>query len=313
MMQKKIGNKPSKATIVASWALGVLLLLSLALVRADGPVALTGDWPAMWAVTDDDSQVYLFGTFHALPSDLQWKSDYFKSVMERTDVTYFEADTTSATALLEFQRGMQQYGLNPPGVTLSSLLGEQRAIDFKKVAEEIAGVPMAQLEPLRPWLAMITISMATFQKLGLQPSFGADMVIEQRAQQEGDELKYLESGLSQIKAMVSLDDMGDFAMIDETIDQMNNFEEEVNAMLSAWSKGDEQLMYESIVVGLKEVSEEAYKALFVNRNANWVTQIENLMEGEGDYLMAVGAGHLVGDESVVELLRAKGFTVSRVQ
>ncbi len=270
-------------------------------------------WPAMWKVSDDDSQIYLFGTFHALPASMQWQSDYFLSVMENTRTTYFEADTSSSEAVVALQLGMQEHGLNAPGVTLSALLGEERAKAFASVAEEVAGIPMAQLEPMRPWLAMVTVSMATFHKLGLNPASGADMLIEQQARREGDEIAYLESGMSQIRAMASLDEQGDFAMIDETVEQMNNFEEEVQTMLNAWAEGDEDLLYEKIIDGLKDVSQLAYEALFVNRNANWVRQIESMMEADGDYLIAVGAGHLVGDESVVDMLQAKGFTVGRVQ
>lgn len=273
---------------------------------------ITGDRPAMWHLSDSDTNIYLFGTFHILQADTQWQSKRFDAAMLASTTTYLEADTTSSEAVAEVQQAVQRYGVNPVGVTLSSILGEERAEKLASAAQTF-GIPMAHLEPLRPWLASLSITVVAMQQLGLDPEAGADKKIEVLAASQGDQIRYLESGSSQIKVLASLDDVEDFASFDEGIEQLANFDEEVSAMLTAWQSGDEHELEKQIIDTIKDVSPKAHNAVFVNRNANWTAQIEALMAGKGSYFIAVGAGHLVGEDSVVDMLQEEGFSVNRVQ
>jgi uncharacterized protein YbaP (TraB family) len=273
---------------------------------------VTTNRPAIWQLSDEDTVIYLFGTVHVLSPKTQWQTERLDAVLLATDVTYLEADESSAEALADIQQAVGQYGLNPPGVTLSSLLGESLAARFSAVVREF-GLSMEQLEPLRPWLASLSLAMVALQKLGLDESSGADKLIETIARTQNDNIRYLESGSSQILAMASLDDSKDYAMFEEGLDQLQNFEQEIHQMIDAWKVGDEKAMQALLVQELKNISQQGYDILFVNRNKNWVAQISHLMAGKGHYFIAVGAGHLVGNESVVAMLKDKGFEVSRVQ
>lgn len=272
----------------------------------------SGDRPAMWHLEDDDTQIYLFGTFHLLPPEIEWQTAAMEAALAATDITLFEADTTSPQAQQELQQAIQEYGLNPPGTTLSSILGEERAAKFGQVAGQY-GLPLAQLEPLKPWLASLTLTVIAYQQAGFDPNSGVEMVLEPIAKAQGDQIGYLESGVSQIKALASLDDQQDFASFDEGLEQLANVKEEIGKLLEAWRTGNVANMETLLVRGIRDISEQSFQVLLVNRNANWVTQINDMMAGEGDYFIAVGAGHLVGEDSVVEMLKEQGFSVNRVQ
>jgi len=273
---------------------------------------INGDRPAMWRVADSDTEIFLFGTFHLITPGTEWTSDAMKAAMVGTGVTYFEADTSSPEGLQSIQQAVQQYGLNPPGVTLSSTLGAERAAKFKSIADQY-GVPMANLEPLRPWLASLSVTLVAYQQAGLDPNSGAEMILTGLAKEQGDEIRFLESGESQIIALASLDDNQDFSAFDDGIDQLGNLKEEILALQEAWRSGNVAVIEEQIVASIRDVSEPAFQALLVRRNENWVVQINDLMASDGQYFIAVGAGHLVGEESVVDMLRKQGFTVTRVQ
>ncbi|MEO1707501.1 MAG: TraB/GumN family protein [Pseudomonadota bacterium] len=282
---------------------------------ASAPSAQTrafGDGPAMWRMTDDDSEIYLFGTFHLLPAGLQWTTPTFDAAMLATETTFTEADTESPEAVAEIQTAVRRLGLNPPGVTLSSSLGPERAASFGAVAQQY-GVPMAQLEPLRPWLAVLSITQIAFQQVGYDPQAGAESTILARAASENDTLGHFESAVSQIEAIASLDEIGEFANTDESLDQLADFAGFAEDMLAIWQSGDVDRLDAELVGSVRNSSEEAFNIIFKNRNANWVQQIETMMAGEGDYFLAVGAGHLVGEDSVIDMLRDRGFTVTRVQ
>ena len=51
--------------------------------------------------------------------------------------------------------------------------------------------------------------------------------------------------------------------------------------------------------------------MLVERNQKWVKHIENLLGQDGNSLVVVGAAHLVGDDSILELLKRKGFAVEQ--
>jgi uncharacterized protein YbaP (TraB family) len=59
--------------------------------------------------------------------------------------------------------------------------------------------------------------------------------------------------------------------------------------------------------------EDLYQSLLIDRNANWTPKIEILLETPGTHLVAVGAAHLIGDGSVIDLLKQKGYDVQRLK
>jgi hypothetical protein len=271
-----------------------------------------GAGPAMWVVEDEDSTIYLFGTFHILPSTMRWTTPAFDAAMRETPATMTEVDTASPEAQAKLSALVAELGLNPPGVTLSSLLGKERAARFAKIAER-HGAPMASLEPLKPWLAMISLSIAVMQKEGFSADSGAEQTILARAGREGDSVTHLETPDFQIRALASLDERELLADLDESLDQFEDFDAYAKRVLDAWRKGDVDAIDFETVAPMRKGAPGAYKTLIADRNADWVRQIEALMEGSDDVFIAVGAGHLVGEGSVVDMLEENGRDVRRVQ
>ncbi len=268
--------------------------------------------PAMWRLADPDTEVTLFGTFHILPAGVEWSSAKYDAAMAAAETTIIETDATSPEAQAAIQDAVGKFGLNPPGVTLSETLGPDRAAQLTARAEEL-GVPMAALEPMRPWLALISLTQVVFQRAGFDPAEGVEAAVLARAAEEGDAIAYLETAVYQIEALASLDGEDMFANFDTTIDQFAEFDELTARLLEAWRTGDVEGIERDILAPLREVSPGAYGTLFTRRNENWAQEIEALMAGEGDYFIAVGAGHLVGPDSVVAMLRDRGYAVERVQ
>lgn len=269
-------------------------------------------YPAMWRVADDDTEIILFGTFHLLPRDIEWRTDAFDDAMARTETTVTEVDTDSPEAIATASRLMQELGRNPPGVTLSSILGPERFAQMAAVADRY-GVPESVLEPSRPWFAILTLSLVAMQKEGFDPSYGVETVVESQAIAEGDDIAFLESVEVQLNALTSLGGPELLAEFDVTMEQFDNFKEYTDEMVTAWRTGDAPAIEDIVIKDLRESAPKAYDALIVQRNKNWVVQLDEWLQGEGDYFVAVGAGHLVGAQSVIAMLEAKGWTVERIQ
>lgn len=276
------------------------------------PVNLNTDRPAMWRLADSDSEIFLFGTFHVLPPNVEWTSTSYNDAMVSSENTIVEADISSPEAIAAIQSAVAQHGLNPPGVTLTSVLGAERAAELETFATEL-GVPFAALEPMRPWLALISLTQVIFQQSGFDPSQGVETAVLAQATAEGDQVSYLETATSQIEVLASLDGEDMLANFDTTFEQFEEFDDITQRLLDAWRTGDVEGLENDILKPLREISPGAYDKLFTKRNITWTGQIEELLAGEGDYFIAVGAGHLVGEDSVVDMLRKNGVTVDRVQ
>jgi hypothetical protein len=301
----------------AALAFGALTVIACAkeTANAGAPAAeagRVGEGPAMWRLADADSEIYLFGTFHILPATVSWSTPAFTEAMAETETTMTEVDTESPEAQATMAALVQQLGVNPPGVTLSSQLGPNRTAKLAAVIKPY-GLQMAQLEPLKPWLAMLTISVMVMQKEGYSGDSGAEKTILARAASEKDAIAHLETAEFQIRMLANLSEdeiLGDF---DASLDQLADFDGYSKRMLDSWTSGDVAALDREFLAPLREDSPAAYKALIVDRNQNWAAQIDRLIAGKGDHFIAVGAGHLVGDDSVVKLLGAKGHKVERVQ
>lgn len=284
---------------------------ALAGAGADAAAA-TAPAPALWRLADDDSEIFLFGTFHILPPDVDWRTPAFEAAMKATVTTVTEADVSSAEAQMAIAGLVGRLGLNPEGTTLSSTLGKARARRLAKTAAQF-GLSMQALEPYRPWLALITLSTVAMQRLGYDASSGVETVVLAQAAAERDKVDHLETATFQIEALASLDETEMLANFDASMDQFDEIAVVTQRMLDAWRTGDVDTLETEFLGELSADAPGAYATLIVARNANWTDAIDTMMKGEGSIFIAVGAGHLVGDDSVVSMLSARGYAVERVQ
>lgn len=308
---------PQGGKIPRTSALAALALLAAcgpieAESAADAPPAAAEEGPAMWAVTDEDSTIYLFGTFHILPEGTSWTTKAFDAAMKETPVTMTEVDTKSPEAQKTMSTLVAELGFNSPGVTLTSTLGTERAARFAEIAGRYQ-LPMSAFEQMKPWLAMITLSVSVMQAEGFDAASGAEETVLARASVEGDRVAHLESAEYQIRALARLDEAEILADFDASLDDFENFDDYAKSVLDAWTKGDIETLEAETFGEMRVKAPDAFRILIEERNANWTREIEAMMAGDEDYFIAVGAGHLIGEGSVVELLEEEGFEVRRVQ
>lgn len=268
--------------------------------------------PALWKLSDDDNTVYLFGTFHLLPEGLRWQTDAVRQAMARAPLTVTEADTSSMAAQAEMQQLVMKHGLNAPGTTLSAILGDERARELFAVAAGL-GIPAANLEPLRPWLALLTVTQAAYVEQGLNPALGVETIVLQAASEQGDTVEHLETLERQITALAALEGEGAIDFVDVSLEQFDEMERQVSEGIAAWAAGDTDTLNALLIEATRGESPRAFELIFTERNQEWVEKIAAYLDGDVDTFIAVGAGHLVGSDSVIELLAARGLQATRIQ
>ncbi len=267
----------------------------------------TGTGPALWVVKDADSTLYLFGTVHVLRPDTAWGSDKVEAAFDSADNVIFEiSNPDDQAAILPL---IQTQGVSPDR-PLSSLLTPEEVADLDTAAKAI-GASAAQMDPLRPWLAALSLALAPLEKAGYDPKSGVELVLKARAEAAAKPVSGLETLDRQVGILAGLSEPTQLDFLRSTLEDYEEAATELDKMVAAWATGDVQALEDIAIDDMREASEEIYQALLVKRNTDWADQIQTLMAGSGTTFIAVGAAHLAGDDSVQEILEDRGVTVTR--
>ena len=293
---------------------GLALFVAIAGVPADAlaqttaPAAaapIQGEGPALWVIKDSDSTLYLFGSVHVLRPTTGWASPRVEAAFDSASDIWFEISNPDDQAAV--MPLIQQHGLSPD-TPLSSRLTPEENVELEAAAQAM-GASAAQLQPMKPWLAALSLSVAPLVKAGYDPKSGVELVLKARAEAAGKPIHGFETIDKQIGILAGLPEDVQMAFLRETLKDYENAVTMLDTMVEAWAKGDVGTLDRVMVEEMKEASPALYQALLVDRNTDWADQIQTLLEGSGTAFIAVGAGHLTGDESVQAILQQRGVTV----
>ncbi|WP_242077411.1 TraB/GumN family protein [Brevundimonas diminuta] len=297
---------------------GLALFVAIAGVPADAlaqtaapaaPAPIQGEGPALWVVKDADSTLYLFGSVHVLRPTTGWSSPRVEAAFDSASDIWFEISNPDDQAAI--MPLIQQHGLSPE-TPLSSRLTPQENAELDAAAQAM-GASAAQLQPMKPWLAALSLSVAPLIKAGYDPKSGVELVLKARAEAAGKPIHGFETIDKQIGILAGLPDDVQLAFLRETLKDYENAATKLDEMVEAWARGDVATLDRVTITEMKEASPALYQAILVDRNTDWANQIQTLLEGSGTAFIAVGAAHLTGDDSVQAILQKRGVMVEAAQ
>jgi len=267
--------------------------------------------PEIWKMSDEDTEVYFFGTVHLLPEGVDWKSDKLSTIISDMNTLYIEADIESPEAQQAMMASIPKYGIFTDGSTLSSVLGDQ-AVVVQEAAEEL-GVPFAQVQPMKPWLVGLQMAQLQMTKEGLTPDAGVEAYLLAEAKKGSKIVAFLESGEDQIAALSGSDIENQVEGLVFQSKHMDKTTEVLDLLIDEWADGDVKGL--EVLVANPDAMGDAglYDRMLTVRNRNWVPKIEAILDVPGTSLVAVGAAHLAGSDSVLKMLEANGRKIEKVQ
>lgn len=288
-----------------------------------GATASASAEPPMWLVEDEDSKIYLFGTVHLLDADIEWQTERVMSALD--EATQLWEEIPMPASLQEAQAAQVPVMLPravSPGRPLSSLLTAEEKTQLERA---LTRTPAPQqlgmvLENMKPWFAIVNLGTTPLMKAGYDVGAGADIVLSRLAHAQGDEVlgfETLEQQLDLVSGWTEEEQLGALrALLAMSDAQFNARIAAADSAFRAWMDGDVAPVEQIIEVW--RTGEDALRTaimpfdVFVgNRNENWAGQIESLLAGEGVAFVAVGAGHLVGPDSVQAGLARRGIKVKK--
>jgi len=287
-------------------ALGLSLLLGSVPLEARAPQPAK---PALWEVSDADTTIYLFGTIHLLPNDIQWRTARIDQAVSGSQQLVVETivDDKDPTKLMS---AMASLAFNTPN--LPPLLERVPAAKRPALAAAVrkSGLPPQALDKMETWAAAFILLGNKFRELGL--SGGVEGVLRKDFAAQGKSVGELESNLEQLSFFDKLPEPAQRNLLEGAIEESKSMTDEFGGILKAWSSGDVNGIARTFDRDLS-TSPELQQALIRQRNANWSKWIEQRLAQPGAVLVAVGAGHLAGKDSVLEMLKKSGYKVRRLQ
>jgi uncharacterized protein YbaP (TraB family) len=262
----------------------------------------------LWSVEAGGNTIYLLGSLHVLKNDAYPLATAIEEAYSSSRKVVFETDMNAMTNP-SVQQKMLALGVYPEGQTLDQhLSGKTRNLLKKKMSE--LGLPMQQFVRFRPWFIALTLATFELQRLGYNPMYGIDMHFFGRAKTDEKELGFFEPVDYQIDLLGKMTDQDQESFLNQTLEEMDIVAELAAEMTSYWESGDAENLYQLMNRSFKD-HQGIRDRLLIQRNKNWSSQIEALMKENKNVLVIVGAGHLVGPDSVVDLLKKKGYSVKQ--
>jgi uncharacterized protein len=317
-MVSKVKKHPMKSLVLLAAALSLGLPAIASAGAADAPApatatATSAHVPLLWKISDKDNSLYLLGSFHLLkPGDYPLSPDVDAAMQDAKSVM-FEIDMDSFTTPAA-QAAMMKYQMIGEGKTLSSVLPAETRQKLEAMLK-VSGATMAQVDPVDPWALNLGFVVGMMQAMGFSAEAGVDKHLSARAKALGKPVLALETFEDQMRIMDAQPMSEQIFALDQFLSDPQSMVTLTRKMHADWMAGNGEALYRDMGVKMQQETPESYRLLLVVRNDAWVPQLQALLDGRkaaDNTLVVVGAMHLLGQDGVVEKLRAKGYRVERV-
>jgi uncharacterized protein len=261
--------------------------------------------PAMWLVEDADTHIYLLGTMHALPAGTDWNRGKVAEAAATADELMLEL---SPKQLAEAGAVFQALAPRDKPLAMEDRLSPGALAAYRKLegSSDFGG------DRLDDWAVLVLMGQKVAAEAELSPTAGVESGLTDTFRAAGKPIAGLESAKSQLMLFETLDPKTQRTLLVGAAENAGRALDDVNTMAASWSRGDTGALARLINEDVDRVP-AARKAIITDRNRRWSEWVASRMDRPGTVLMAVGAGHLVGTDSVPAMLTAKGYKVTRMQ
>jgi uncharacterized protein YbaP (TraB family) len=292
--------------------IGILILLAAfwaSINTAYAQAAAQQKKDFLWTVKTPKGTVYLLGSLHLLKADSYPLDKNIETAYKDSQRVVFEADLDGANDPA-FQARMLALGLYPEGQTLSQNISpETKALLEKRLIE--VGLTIDQVSRFKPWMCALTVAALKLKRMGFDPEYGIDKYFFTKAKKDGKERLFLETLDFQIALFSDLWGPEAEAVLRQTLRDLEVVESMFPDIVSAWKAGDAARFESDVTLSFKDYP-QIYDRFISQRNKAWSGFIEQLLAQGGTALVIVGAGHLVGKDNLVQLLKDKKYQVEQV-
>src|SRR5262245_29099623 len=285
--------------------------ITICLAAATAAAAQTASNPAksfLWKVQSGSKVLYLAGSVHALSADVYPLSPAFERAFGASSTLVEEIDLAEADSLA-MAPAILAKGMYVDGRRFDNIVSKDTAALVAARLKD-SGLPVEMFQVMKPWMVMLTIAALDAQKAGLDPNLGLDKHFYDRAKAAGKAIVGLETAESQIDRLDTMSDSLQEQLLRSSLSEAETARNELKAIVAAWRRGDSAALEKTLLSDFTEYP-AAYRSLIVERNQNWIPQIDACLARPQPCLVVVGAAHLVGPDGLLTLLQRKGYRIEQ--
>jgi len=293
--------------------IGVLLSLLLVLLISTQLNALQNQQTVvqkhcLWEVQTATNKVFLLGSLHLLKSDAYPLAAAIDAAYRQSPIVVFETDI-GAMEDPSVQAVMLTMATYPEGESLRQHIPADMQKALKEKMANL-GMPLELLVRFKPWFLAVTLTSLELERLGFSPLNGIDVHYYGKARSDEKTIEFFEPIDYQLDLLgkMSAENQKDF--LGQTLKDLEIAAEMADDMMRYWQKGQVARLHTLLFKSFEDYP-EIEDRLLLQRNKNWVEKIEAMLGGPENVLVVVGAGHLIGPGSVVDILRQKGYKVKQ--
>ncbi|MEM9818036.1 MAG: TraB/GumN family protein [Cyanobacteria bacterium P01_D01_bin.6] len=263
----------------------------------------------LWQIATPSNTVYLLGSIHFLTADSYPLPAAMEAAFRDAENLVLEADVgpdnEADIAVLLLDKALPE-----PGESLAEVLSPGTYGLAAQATEEF-GLFIQTFEQFEPWFLAISLTSLQLIDLGFLPEYGVDQYFYRQAEATETPILFLETVEQQFDLFEQLSIEEQRLFTEQTLAELDQFEASFNDIVAAWDAGDSDRMTEILLTEFED--NPAMQEIFLSdRNRDWVEQILPWLGSDEDYLIVVGALHLVGPDNVLELLSAEGYEAEQL-
>lgn len=299
-------KNPAKMAVLVTVILCLLSLLPLSACIDSAP-----NKSFIWKISSEASSVYLLGSIHMASPELYPLDSSIENAFELADNLVVEVDTTQVDATYTLQL-LMDYGTYPQGEGLRDHIPDDLYTQLEEQFEEL-GFGIVTFDIYRPWVVAVMQEELQMQALGYPAEHGIDTYFIDKAAESGKDIIELETAEFQIELISSFPDELMILLLEEGVENPLT-EEDAASLFEAWEDGDtvamEWLLFEALAG--EPALEPYYDKMVDERNVNMAEIIEGFLADDETYFVVVGAGHLVGDNGLINILDGRGYVTEQL-
>jgi uncharacterized protein len=288
------------------WLLIILgwMWISAAELQARQAQTQTGQKSCLWSLQTGSTTLYLLGSIHLLKPEAYPLAPAIEQAYQASRLLVFETDL-AAFHDAAIQTRIMDLGKYPQGQNLfqNIALSTRRLLE-KKLAP--LGLPPESFARFRPWFVAINLEALEVLKMGFDPAYGVDLHFYGRAQHDAKQITFLETLEEQLGVFTDMSPGDQNAFLDQTLKELDLMDEVTSELIRYWRSGDAPRLHALLSKSFQN-HPALYRRIMIERNKKWSEQIAKRIKQRQNIMVVVGAGHLVGPDSVVEMLRRKGY------
>ena len=301
-------NKLYRRTVTAYVLCSLFLAAAAAGLHAQQMEAATPSKSCLWIAQTTTNSVFLLGSLHVLKSDAYPLAVEIEQAYNSSHRLVFETDI-GAMMQPAVQAKMMELGLYAEGQDLFEHIDPGTKQKIEKKLKDL-GLPLSVVRRFKPWFLAVTLTTLELQRLGFNPLYGIDLHFYNKAVADEKELGYLESVEYQLNLLGNMSAQDQKSFLNQTLEDLDISAQLAGEMMTAWQNGNADELYGLLFKSFAD-HPGIEERLLSGRNKEWLPKIENMLGKSQNTMVIVGAGHLIGPEGIVELLKKKGYQVKQ--